>query len=513
MHVALLVREEKVPAVAVFPAGLPGGAGAFPGRRLAVYSETPRDLPANKPSRHKKESPMSEAVTNRRRFLETVGGAGAASLLMGAGRLLGDAAAEDNEKLALTGGTPVRKTRLHAQNSGPLFYDDVEKQELLDVLQSRNPFRYSAGSSSKVLQFEKEYAAHVGVKYAVGVTSGTTALMTAVAALEIGPGDEVILPAWTWYACYDAIVLAGGLPVFAEIDESFDIDPNDIEAKITPRTKAIMAVHLQGCPADMDPILAIARKHHLRVLEDCAQCAGGRYKGKFVGSIGDIGINSFQQSKTITSGEGGAVVTSDPKLFERAFRFHDFGTLHSPYSEILGGGLLAAFSAANFRMSEFTGAVLRGQLRKLETICQRLRQNARKVREAIADLPGLKLRKSADPEGDLGAAVFLDLGTAQRRANFLKAMDAEGVPASPPAGSAILPTAPRIEKKLTVHPGWPSFQSAEGKAIRYGRECCPRTLDILGRVAGVTMDPTFTDADLSDVARAIRKVYLAMGPA
>ena len=160
--------------------------------------------------------------------------------------------------------------------------------------------------------------AHVGVKFALGVTSGTAALFTAMAALEVGPGDEVILPAWTWYACYDAIVLAGALPVFAEIDESFDIDPKDIEAKITPRTKVIMAVHLQGCPCDMDPILEIARTHKLRVLEDCAQCVGGRYKGKYVGAIGDIGIYSFQQSKTITSGEGGAVVTSDPKLFERS---------------------------------------------------------------------------------------------------------------------------------------------------------------------------------------------------
>jgi 8-amino-3,8-dideoxy-alpha-D-manno-octulosonate transaminase len=437
-----------------------------------------------------------------------VGSAGAASLLVGSG-LLKNARAAEKEELAIEGGTPVRKTRLHAPNTGPQFFDDAEKQELLDVLESKNPFRWSA-HPSKVQQFESEYAAHIGVKYAVGVTSGTTALITAVAALEVGPGDEVILPAWTWYACYDAIVLAGGLPVFAEIDESFDIDSKDIEARITPRTKAIMAVHLQGCPADMDPILEIARKHNLRVLEDCAQCAGGRYKGKYVGSMGDIGINSFQQSKTITSGEGGAVISSDPKLFERAFRFHDFGTLNAPYIKALNGGSLQPFVAPNFRMSEFTGAVLRGQLRKLETIRDALRTKSRKVREAIADLPGLKLRKSNDPEGDIGVAVFLDLETVARRNKFIKAMAAEGVPASPPGGSAVLPVAPRIEKKLTVHPAWPSFQSAEGKAIRYGRECCPRTLDILGRAAGVTMNPRYTDEDISDIIHAIRKVYTAM---
>jgi 8-amino-3,8-dideoxy-alpha-D-manno-octulosonate transaminase len=226
-----------------------------------------------------------------------------------------------------------------------------------------------------------------------------------------------------------------------------------------------------------------------------------------------MGINSFQLSKTITAGEGGAVITSDPKLFERAFRFHDFGTIHSPYTEALGGGILPAFAACNFRMNEFTGAVLRGQLQKLETICSRIRANAKKVREAIADLPGLKLRKSPDLEGDLGVGVFLDMGTKERRDKFLKAMGAEGISASPPGGSVILPTASRIEKKATVHPGWPSFQSPEGRAIQYGSACCPRTIDILGRAAGVIMDPNHSDDDVKDIARAIRKVYLAMGPA
>jgi 8-amino-3,8-dideoxy-alpha-D-manno-octulosonate transaminase len=240
---------------------------------------------------------------------------------------------------------------------------------------------------------------------------------------------------------------------------------------------------------------------------------GGRYKGKYVGTLGDIAIYSFQQSKTITSGEGGAVVSSDPRLFERAFRFHDFGTIHSPYTEAVGGGMLGAFAAPNLRMSEFTGAVLRGQLQKLETICTAVRTNSRKVREAIADLPGLRLRKSPDLEGDLGVGVFLDLGTSKRRERFRAAMAAEGVPASAPAGSAILPVDGRIERKATVHPGWPSFNTPQGKAIRYGRQCCPRTLDILGRAAGVMMDPKFSDQDVRDIARAIRKVYLAMGPA
>jgi 8-amino-3,8-dideoxy-alpha-D-manno-octulosonate transaminase len=450
---------------------------------------------------------MPQSVTNRRAFLGTVGAVGAASVLSGSGGT--SRAAESAEKLAVDGGTPIRKNVLGSRPYGPQFYDEVEKKELLDVLESRYPFRWWGGKS-KVLQFERAYAELLGVKYALGVTSGTTALYTAMAALEIGPGDEVILPAWTWYADYDAVVLSGALPVFAEIDESLAIDPQDLEARITPRTKAIVPSHLQGGVADMDAILAIARRHKLLVVEDCAQCCGGRYQGKFVGTIGDLGINSFQLSKTITSGEGGAVVSNDAKLFERAMRFHDVGSLRAPYTDTLKGGLLAAFAACNFRMNEFTGAVLSGQVRKLETICQAVRANARKVREGIANLPGLKLRKSADVEGDLGVTVFLVWESRERRDKFLRALRAEGVQGSSPGGSVVLPADKRIESKATIHPDWPSFSTPQGKAIKYGAESCPRTIDILGRTGGVIMDPSHTADDLQDIIAAIRKVYLAM---
>ncbi|MCL4205981.1 MAG: DegT/DnrJ/EryC1/StrS family aminotransferase [Pirellulaceae bacterium] len=452
---------------------------------------------------------MNDAKNSRRDFLARVSAVGAASMLAGTGAASGSRAAEGQAKLAIDGGTPVRKTVLGSRPYGPQFYDEVEKQEVLEVLDSKNPFRWWH-SSSKVLQFEKAYAEHIGVKHALAVTSGTTALYTAMAALEIGPGDEVILPAWTWYADYDAVVLCGGLPVFAEIDESLSMDPADIEHRITPRTKAIVPSHLQGTPADMDPILEIARKHNIRVLEDCAQCCGGRYKGKFVGTIGDMGINSFQLSKTITSGEGGAVTTNDATLFERALRFHDVSSLRSPYQQSLSGGLLAGFASCNFRMNEFTGAVLKGQVSKLDTICGRLRDNARKVREGIADLPGLKLRKTGDQDGDIGVTVFLDLGTRQRRDFFLRALRAENISASGPGGSVILPADQRIESKATIHPEWPSFRTPAGQAIRYGAESCPRTIDIIGRMGGVIMDPSFTEDDVQDIVTAIRKVYPAI---
>jgi 8-amino-3,8-dideoxy-alpha-D-manno-octulosonate transaminase len=413
-------------------------------------------------------------------------------------------------KLAIDGGSPVREKPLRAGYWGSEFYDEKERAEVVDVLEKKSPFRwYGPGAPpAKVLQFEREFAARMHTKYALGVTSGTAALHCAVAALALGPGDEVILPAWTWHSCFNAVVLAGALPVCAEIDESFNLDPNDIERSITPNTKAIMAVHLQGNPADLDPILAIARKHNLRVIEDCAQSVGASYKGRPLGSIGDVGIYSLQLNKTITAGEGGALVTNNPELFERASRFHDLGALRGPHQEFLGGqAALGWFIGTNFRMSELTGGVLLAQTRKLDKIIASVRANAARVYEGIRDLPNLKLRRLPDPDGELGTGIFLDFGSKARCDRFLAAMKAENVAASRPGGSVVLPALPHVMAKTTVHAAWPSFQSARGKAIRYGPETCPRTINILGRFGGVLMDPKFTRRDLDDIISAIRKVY------
>jgi 8-amino-3,8-dideoxy-alpha-D-manno-octulosonate transaminase len=419
-------------------------------------------------------------------------------------------------RLAIDGGAPVREKPLRAGYWGSEFYDERERAEVLEVLETKSPFRwYGPGAPpKKVLQFEKEFAVRMQAKYALGVTSGTAALHCAVAALELGPGDEVILPAWTWHSCFNAVVLAGALPVCAEIDESFNLDPEDIERCITPNTKAIMVVHLLGNPADLDPILAVARKHNFRVIEDCAQSVGASYKGRPLGSLGDIGIYSLQLNKTITAGEGGAVVTSNPEIFERASRFHDLGGLRGPHREILGGTpALDWFIGTNFRMSELTGGVLLAQTRKLDKIVALVRGNASRVYEGIRDLPGIKLRRLPDPQGELGTGVFLDFGSKERCDKFLAAMKAENVAASRPGGSVILPTLPHIIGKKTVHAAWPSFETERGKAMRYGSDTCPRTIDILGRFGGVLMDPKFTRRDLDDIVAAIRKVYPAVARA
>ena len=424
------------------------------------------------------------------------------------------AAAGQQRKPASDGGnTPVRETPLRAGYIGSDYYDDKERRELNDVLETKRPFRwYGPGDQPplKVLTFEREFAARLQIRFALAVTSGSAALSTALAALEIGPGDEVILPAWTWHSCYNAIVLAGALPVFAEIDESFNIDPADLELKITPQTKAVMAVHLQGSPCHLDAVLAIARRHRVKVVEDCAQSMGASYKGRPVGSLGDIGIYSLQINKTITAGEGGALVTNDPILFERASRFHDLGSLRAPHQKAVGSPRIDGFPGSQFRMSEFTGGVLLAQLRKLDEIVAALRANSSRVYQGIRDLPGARLRLLPDPKGELGTAVFLGFETKEKRDRYLVAMKAENVPASPPSGSVILPTVPHVVQKRTIHPAWPSFTTERGRLIRYGAECCPRTIDILSRFAGVSIHPRYTRRETDDIIAAIRKVYPAV---
>jgi len=457
------------------------------------------------------------AGVDRRKFLATATGLASAALLgKGAARAAVSVKPAAAGPLALDGGPPVRSTMLEAKLSGPQYYDQAEESELLDVLKNRSPFRWwgldaMGHPPDKCINFEKEFAAHQNTRYSVAVTSGTTALMTAMAALEVGPGDEVILPAWTWYACYDAILYAGALPVFAEVDDSMNLDPRDLEHRITPRTKVIMAVHILGAPADMDAILPIASKHKLKVLEDCAQSVGVKYKGRPVGSMGDCGIYSFQVNKTISPGEGGAVVTSDPYTFERAARFHDVGTLRDGHAKVLGQApRMKLFAGAQYRMSEFTAAVMRAQLRKLDRIVADFRDKTTRITKGIEDLPGIQFRKKNDEGGGLGNWVFFRTSGKEQRDQFIKAMLAENVNAEPMGGSVILPIEPHIETKHTLQPNWPSFSTPEGKAIQYGAASCPRTIDIWNRYVGVPMDPKFSDQDVADIIAAIRKVYPAV---
>jgi len=391
---------------------------------------------------------------------------------------------------------------------GPQFFDEREERALLEVLESGSPFRYwGPGEPTKVLRFEEDFAKHMGARFALGVTSGTAALDCAVTGLGIGPGDEVIVPAYTWWSDYTSVVNAGALPVFADIDRTLNLDPKDFERKITPRTKAVIAVHLLGGLCDMDPIMETARKHKVAVLEDCAQCVGGFFGTKKLGSIGDVGIYSFQINKMMTSGEGGAVVTSDPLIYQRAARFHDMGTIRGLFLDRSGPSQEKTFAGENFRMSELTGAVLGAQLSKLDLMVGQLRANAGAIYDGIKDLPGIRLRRRPDPQGDTGYGVYFEMKDKATRDRCIRQLRERKVPAGTMSGSVMLPVHESVVNKRTRHPNWPSFNSPHGRKIKYGPDCCRQTLGVYDRFVQVRVGPKYTQRINDYIVDSIRDVY------
>jgi dTDP-4-amino-4,6-dideoxygalactose transaminase len=292
---------------------------------------------------------------------------------------------------------------------------EEEIAEVIEVLTNRSLSRYGQDDDprfgAKVKQVEQEIAALAGVRFGLGVHGGgSSGLWLSLLGLGIGPGDEVIVPGFTFVASISAIVYARATPVLAEMDDSFNLDPADVEARITPRTRAIIAVHMLGAPARLDELRDIADRHDLFLVEDCAQAFGATYQGQGVGGIGDTGVYSFNEYKTITCGDGGMIVTDDEDLYGRLFAIHDQG--HAPDR---GGSKYAErpFLGLNFRMTELSGAVLLAQVRKLDLIRDHLRANKAIVKSTIADLPGLGFRTIVDPEGDLATHLVVTFPTPE----------------------------------------------------------------------------------------------------
>ncbi len=307
-----------------------------------------------------------------------------------------------------------------ARSGGPgsFVFGDEERKEVMEVLDGRYLFRYGAigdeGYTHKVVDFEDELKKVMGAKYAVATTSGTCSLLASLAALGIGGGDEVIVPGYTFIASISTIMMAGAIPVLAEIDESLTIDPTKIEALITPKTKAILPVHMLGNPCDLDAIMAIAKKHGLYVLEDCCQAVGASYKGKRVGTIGNIGAFSLNVFKTISTGDGGAVITNDENLYERAFGYHDQG--HKPNRTGVEVGNRSILGI-NMRMNELTGAVALAQTRKLDEILATLRAKKAMLKGLLADLPHISFRKIND-EGECATLLTILFDTKELAEKF-----------------------------------------------------------------------------------------------
>ena len=290
-----------------------------------------------------------------------------------------------------------------------------EIAEVLEVLNSRYLSRYGPSDdpsfTAKVHHVEQEMARLAGVRYALGLSGGgSAALWIALLGLGVGSGDEVIVPGFTYVASISSIVYAGATPVLAEVDDTFDLDPADVEAKITPRTAAILVVHMLGAPARLTELKAIADKHGIPLIEDCAQAAGASYQGQGVGGIGKIGTFSFNEFKTITCGDGGLLVTDDQDLYERCFAMHDQG--HAPY-RLESKYAPRPFLGMNFRMTELSGAVLLAQLRKLADITGRLRANKAIVKSILGEVPEIGFRTLTDPDGDLATHLVVMLPTAE----------------------------------------------------------------------------------------------------
>jgi 8-amino-3,8-dideoxy-alpha-D-manno-octulosonate transaminase len=309
-------------------------------------------------------------------------------------------------------------------------FGEEERKAINDLFDANGGVLFAHGFDAlrkgvyKVREFEAAAAKKFAVAHAQAVSSGTAALRVALAALGIGRGDDVIIPAFTFVATAEAVIQAGASLVVVDVDESLNIDPNAIEAAITPATRAIIAVHMLGAPADMEAIGRIARRHGLKVIEDAAQAVGGSYGGRYLGTIGDAGCFSFDAGKVMITGEGGMVMTHDYGTFEKARAYHDHG---HEYSTTVGRGEEGAIGEGfNYRMTELQGAIGIVQLGKLDSIVNAQRQNKAKLTALIGEL-GIRGRRINDEAGELGDAVVMFFDDRQTSARFLAGLKREGL--------------------------------------------------------------------------------------
>jgi len=359
--------------------------------------------------------------------------------------------------------------------SGPGSYwiGEEEKKQVLEVLSSGHLSRYGdledPKFTHKVFDLEEEFAKYVGVPYALATSSGTSALMCCLLAVGLKPGDEVIVPAYTFVATYSAAAFLGLVPILCEIDESLNLDPTDIERRITPKTRAIMAVHMLGNPCEMDAILAIATRHDLWVIEDACQAAGASYQGRKVGSIGDMAGFSLNVFKTITAGDGGLVTARTDTHYRMAFGVHDQG--HSPLRAGVEVGRRCILGL-NFRMNEITGALALAQLRKIDRIIAALRNKKSKFKDQIADIPGIHFRKLNDPKGECATLLTVLFEDPRRAARVAGALGTKTVDQS---GWHVYANMEHVNRYLKDH-GQP-----------YGQGAYPRTDDLLSRAINLSV--------------------------
>ena len=403
-----------------------------------------------------------------------------------------------------------------AGGPGSYVFGAEEIKEVQDVLNAGALFRYGTpgvgGFQGKVSTFENEMAERLGLNHVVATGSGTGSLMCCLAALGIGMGDEVIVPGYTFIASIATIVMMNAIPVLAEIDESLTIDPTKIEELITPKTKAIMPVHMLGNPCDMDPIMEIAKKHNLYVIEDCCQAVGASYKGRCLGGIGDIGAYSLNVFKTITAGDGGFVGCNDDMLHERAFGFHDQG--HKPSRKGIEVGHRYSIGI-NMRMNELSGAVALAQGRKLNSILETLREKKAALKSQLQGLPGVGFRKINDA-GECATLLTLLFDTKELAAAFCEKAGTSVIARS---GWHVYNNMEQILEKKT----WTDAHPFHNCDRVYKKHMLPATDDILERAvnisigvvdkglgAGTGINIHSTEEEINEVAANIRRIVMSL---
>ena len=398
--------------------------------------------------------------------------------------------------LALDGGTPVRSTPFAPW---PSFSCD-EIAAAVRVLES-GKVNYWTGDEGK--SFESEFAAFTGYNYAIAVANGTAALELALYALGIGPGDEVIVTSRTFIASASCIVMRGATPVMADVDrESQNVTAETIQAVLSPRTKAIIAVHLAGWPCEMDPILALAREHNLKVIEDCAQAHGATYKGRPVGSMGDAGAFSFCQDKIMTTGgEGGMLTTNDKVIWSRAWAFKDHGKSYEAVFERRhqeGFRWLHESFGTNWRLTEMQSAIGRVQLQRLPQSVQRRQQLAGLLSRRFAEMPQIRITRPPDhlTHSYYKYYAFLRLERLQNgwdKQRILSAISAEGVPCYSGSCSEI-------------------YLEAAFPAEFRPRERHPVAKELGDTALMFLVHPTLDEQDMNDTVTAVEKVLAHAAP-
>ncbi len=430
---------------------------------------------------------------------------------------------EDLEnRLAIDQGTPVRTEPLPLEFPGVHHMGEEEVEAAARVVRSRSLFRYYGVELQREVEaFEAEFSSFLGVPHVVAVSSGTAALNVALSALGVGPGQEVIIPAYMWVSVAAAVINRGAIPVLADIDETFCIDPKSLEERISSHTTGIIVVHMSGAPADVEAIREVAHRRNLFLLEDCAQCIGGSVRGKRVGSFGDMGVFSFQMNKNMTSGEGGAVVTNDRRLYDRAFACHDLGYARNEQGRLNTSDPDLCLWGLGCRLDELRASVLRVQLAKLPKITGSMHRSKYRIRKALEKFSQIRLRKIVDSAGDTSPfliTTYRDPGTAKR---VNQALRAEGIVTYPEGISNILMTEwgfhlyyniASLVKMTSVDRGGFPWKLKENAGLRtqYAKGTCPVADSLFERSIIIPIPSCLTVSDEDDIIRAFEKVYLAL---